>query len=73
MAKWIKSIEQEINAKEGRVNNLRARITKLQSQPDPDLAQIQELEEDIRELERQLESDRPQLPAFEEEFLAVCT
>jgi septal ring factor EnvC (AmiA/AmiB activator) len=85
MAKWIESIEQDISAKDRRIANLRERIMKLESQPDPDLGQIQELEDDIRELERALESDRPQLAAFQgaasrrsrgseaEQFQAVCT
>ncbi|GAB3092712.1 hypothetical protein [Lysobacter terrae] len=73
MADAIKFIRQEIQSKEARIRMLTQRLEKLQSQPDPDLSQIEEIKADIRELESQLEStDRPQLSAFEEEFAASC-
>lgn len=72
MARAIKHIEQEISAKTHRVTNLRERITRLESQPNPDVTQIQELQNDIRELEDQLETDRLQLGAFQDEFAASC-
>lgn len=72
MARAIKHIEQEIKAKERRIQNLTERLKKLQSQPNPDLTQIQEIKKDIQELEDQLETDRPQLNAFQEEFAASC-
>ena len=72
MARAITHIEQEIAAKERRVEVLGERIAKLQAKPDPDLAQIQELEGDIQELEEQLKTDRSQLGAFQEEFAASC-
>lgn len=72
MARAIKHIEREITAKERRVQNLTERLEKLQNQPNPDLAQIQEIKKDIQELESQLKTDRPQLNAFKEEFSASC-
>lgn len=73
MADAIKFIRQEIRSKEARIRMLTQRLEKLQSQPDPDLSQIEEIKADIREFEGQLEAtDRPQLSAFEEEFAASC-
>lgn len=72
MARAIKHIEQEIKAKERRIQNLTERLEKLQSNPHPDLAQIQEIKKDIHELGDQLATDRPQLSAFQEEFAASC-
>ena len=72
MAKAIKHIEQEIRTKERRIRSLSQRIQKLQSVPNPDLIQINEIKADMQELEDQLEMDRPQLSAFQEEFSASC-
>ncbi len=72
MAKAIEFIEQEIKAKERRIETLTARLKKLRSQPNPDSAQIQEITTDIKDLEDQLEMDRSQLKAFQEEFDASC-
>jgi hypothetical protein len=73
MADAIKFIEQQIKSKERRIRILTERLTKLQSEPNPDPDQIQELRADIQALEDQLEmTDRPQLNAFEEEFAASC-
>ncbi|MET0582750.1 MAG: hypothetical protein ABWX88_06820 [Pseudoxanthomonas sp.] len=72
MAKAIKHIEQEIKTKERRIRSLSQRIQKLQSTPNPDLIQINEIKADMQELEDQLEMDRPQLVAFQEEFAASC-
>ncbi|HZF41052.1 MAG TPA: hypothetical protein VE715_19675 [Blastocatellia bacterium] len=72
MARAIKHIEQEIKAEERRIQNLKKRLRQLQSQPNPDLAKIQEIKTDIKELEVQLEMDRSQLNAFQEEFAASC-
>ena len=72
MERAIKHIEQEINAKELRIQNLTERLKKLQSNPNPDPAQIHEIKKDIQELEDQLERDRAQLNAFQEEFSASC-
>lgn len=73
MAEAIKFIGQEITAKERRIQTLMERLKKLHSQPNPDPAQIEEIEQDIQELEDQLEmTDRPQLNAFQEEFAASC-
>jgi chromosome segregation ATPase len=73
MAEAIKFIKQEIKAKEARIRVLTERLEKLQSQPNPDPDQIQEIKADIQELEDQLETTaRPQLNAFEEEFAASC-
>ena len=69
----IKFIEQQIKSKERRIRILTERLTKLESQPNPDPDQIQELRADIQALEDQLENtDRPQLSAFQEEFAASC-
>ena len=72
MDKAIQHIEREIKAKERRIANLRERTETLVSQ-NPDLAHLRELEKDIGELEDQLETDRFQLAAFQEEFAASCT
>jgi chromosome segregation ATPase len=72
MARAIKHIEQEIKAKERRIQNLKKRLGQLQSGPNPDLAKIQEIKTDIKELDVQLEMDRTQLNAFKEEFGASC-
>jgi len=72
MAKAIGHIEQEIKAKERRIRSLAERLGKLQSQPDPDPLQIQQIKADMQELEDQLKTDRPQLNAFQEEFAASC-
>ena len=72
MAKAIKHIEQEIEAKERWIRNLKERLEKLQSQPDPDPLQIQEIKADMQELEDQLKTDQSQLNAFQEEFAASC-
>ena len=68
----VKHIAQEINVKESRIQNLTERLKKLQGHPNPDPAQIQEIKQDIQELEDQLERDRAQLNAFQEEFAASC-
>ena len=72
MERAIKFIEQEITAKESRVQDLKERLSKLQSQPNPDPAQIQEISTDLQKLEDQLDTDRSQLNAFQEEFAADC-
>jgi chromosome segregation ATPase len=72
MADAIQFIKQEIEAKRGRLRKLKRRLEALLSQPDPDQSLIQAVEEDIRELEDALETDRAQLNAFEEEFAASC-
>lgn len=72
MADAIQFIKQEIEAKRGRLRKLKRRLEALLSQPDPDQSLIQAIEEDIRELEDALETDRAQLNAFEEEFAASC-
>lgn len=72
MGRAIKHIEQEIKAKELRIRTLKERRDKLQSQPNPDPAQIGEIEKDIKELEAKLELDRAQLDAFKEEFALHC-
>jgi predicted nucleic acid-binding Zn-ribbon protein len=72
MERAIKHLEQQINSKEHRIQNLTERLKKVQSHPNPDPAQIQEIKKDIRELEDQLERDRAQLNAFQEEFAASC-
>ena len=73
MADAIKFIKQEIKSKEARIRILTERLQKLQSQPNADPDQIQEIRADIQKLEEQLEmTDRPQLIAFEEEFAASC-
>jgi chromosome segregation ATPase len=68
----IEFIKQEIEAKSARIQVLTGRLQKLQGQPDPDLAQIAQIQADIQELETQLASDLPQLAAFENEFSASC-
>lgn len=72
MAKAIKHIAEEIKAKELRIRSLEERLEKLQSHPDPDPLQIQQIEADMQELEDQLKTDRAQLNAFQEEFAASC-
>lgn len=72
MADAIQFIKQEIEAKRGRLRKLTRRLEALLSQPDPDQSLILAIEEDIRELEDELETDRAQLNAFEEEFAASC-
>lgn len=72
MAEAIKFIGQEIEAKEARIRILSERLGKLQSQPHPDLDQIQEIKTDIQDLKDQLETDLSQLNAFQEEFAASC-
>ena len=72
MARAIEHIKQDINVKGRRIQTLTERIKKLQSQPNPDWALIQDLKTDRQELEDELETDRSQLAAFEEEFAASC-
>ncbi len=72
MADAIQFIKQEIEAKRGRLRKLKRRLEALLSQPDPDQSLILAIEEDVRELEDELETDRAQLNAFEEEFAASC-
>ncbi len=72
LARAIAHIRQEIGTKESRIRSLTERLGKLQSQPNPDMTQIQEIKKDRQELEEQLEMDRPQLNAFEDEFAASC-
>ena len=72
MARAIKHIQQEIKAKQGRVRNLSERLKKLESQPNPDKAQIAEIRGDIQELEGELKTDLSQLNAFQEEHAASC-
>jgi hypothetical protein len=72
LEKGVMFIEQDIARKERHIEVMHERIDKLKSAPNPDLALIAELEGDIRELETELESDRPQLMAFREEFSASC-
>ena len=68
----IKAIEQEVENKQRRIDTLRQRIEKLQARGEPNTALIAELSGDVQELETELESDRPQLAAFKEEFSASC-
>ena len=72
MARAIKHLREHLDRKSRRVGILQERLEMLKEQPTPDQAQITELENDIRELEEELESDRAQLAAFEEEFAASC-
>jgi predicted nucleic acid-binding Zn-ribbon protein len=72
MAKAIKHIEQSIKAKEHQIRSLTERLEKLKSQTNPDPIQIQEIEADRQKLEEELNNDRPQLIAFQEEFAASC-
>lgn len=72
MGRAIKHIEQEIKAQELRIRTLKERRDKLQSQPNPDPAQIEEIEKDIKELEAKLELDQAHLGAFKEEFAIHC-
>lgn len=72
MKRAINHIQQEIKAKESRVRNLTERLQKLQSQPNPDQAQLQEIRGDIQELEGELKTDLSQLNAFQEEHAASC-
>ena len=55
------------------MRRLEREISKLQSQPNPDTAQIQLVREEIAKLNDELETDRAQLNAFQEEFSASCT
>lgn len=68
----IKAIEREVENKQRRIETLRQRIEKLQAGGEPNTALIAELSEDVQELETELESDRPQLAGFQEEFSASC-
>jgi chromosome segregation ATPase len=72
MARLIKALKQEIKDKEQRILTLNGRLSKLQSQPNPDPALIQEIKADIHDLEAQLPTDRSQLEAAENEFAASC-
>ena len=65
-------LKQDIKVKGRRIQTLTERIKKLQSQPNPDWALIQDLKTDRQELEDELKTDRSQLIAFEEEFAASC-
>jgi chromosome segregation ATPase len=70
--KAIEDLRKEIPRKEKQESALESRISQLQSQPNPDTAQIQLLQEQLAGLKNQLETDRAQLNAFEEEFSASC-
>jgi hypothetical protein len=72
LARHIAYLKQEIRNKEHRIRTLNARLSELLSQPNPDPAVIQEIRADIQELEVELETDRPQLNATEEDFAASC-
>jgi chromosome segregation ATPase len=72
-AKALKQIEKDIRDKERRVRALGDEIGDLQRQPKPDQAKIQELAQRRQELESELETDRSQLGAFQEEFSASCS
>jgi predicted nucleic acid-binding Zn-ribbon protein len=73
LKKGIEHIAKEIKSKEETVRRLEREISKLQSQPNPDTAQIQLVREEIAKLNDELETDRAQLNAFQEEFSASCT
>ena len=71
--KAIQGLGKEISRKERQESALESRISQLQSQPNPDTAQIQLLQEQLADLKNLLERDRAQLNAFEEEFSASCS
>jgi chromosome segregation ATPase len=72
MARLIESLKQEINTKQRRIQILNERLIKLQSQPKPDPVRVQETQAEIRELKDQLQTDRSQLDAAENEYAASC-
>lgn len=72
MERAIKFIQKEIRAKERRTQSLTERLEKLQCKENSDAAQIEEITADIQDLQGQLENDRAQLSAFQEEFTASC-
>ena len=69
----IEQIEKDIKEKERRARALGDDIEKLQRDPEPDQAKIQELAQKRQALESELETDRIQLGAFREEFSASCS
>jgi hypothetical protein len=71
--KAIEDLRKEIPRKEKQVSDLQARIHQLVSQPNPDAAQVELLQEQLADFKVVLESDRAQLNAFEEEFSASCS
>lgn len=72
MERAIKFIQKEIRAKERRTQSLTERLEKLQCKENSDAVQIEEITADIQDLQGQLENDRAQLSAFQEEFTASC-
>ncbi|HEY7153625.1 MAG TPA: hypothetical protein VH575_06680 [Gemmataceae bacterium] len=72
MARSIQFLKREIEAKKRRRRQLEGTLQKLLSQPNPDPALVQDLKRHIQELETELESDRTDLSAFENEYAASC-
>ncbi|MDP8909799.1 MAG: hypothetical protein M3N47_11960 [Chloroflexota bacterium] len=72
MERLIRVVEREIAANGRRIDDLTERITELQSQPNPDLVQIQALEALVQELQDAVAQDRRDLDVLEEEFQASC-
>jgi chromosome segregation ATPase len=72
LAGSLRQLEKEIKDKDRRIQTLKARLEKLQSQPDPDPDHIEEIKADVQDLETQLETDRPMLKAFQEEYRSLC-
>jgi chromosome segregation ATPase len=71
--KAIEDLRKEIARKEKQVSDLQSRIHELVGQPNPDAAQIELLQGQLADFKIDLESDRAQLSAFEEEFSASCS
>jgi hypothetical protein len=68
----IKQMERDIINKERQIRSNIQLIDRLESQPNPDTALIGELKRLNDRLQNEIDSDRPQLGAFQEEFSASC-
>ena len=67
LAEGIRDWEKEIERKKRRIQILRERLDKLQSQPNPDLTQIGEIKTDIQELEDGIESHQQTIQHLSDE------
>jgi uncharacterized small protein (DUF1192 family) len=70
---WIERGRAEIKSKEGLIADLQTRIKVLQAEPTPDLSTIHGLEARVAALQAELNNDRLQQEAMEEEYLAECS
>lgn len=72
MARWIAATRKEIESKERRIHALESLLREIKADPASSAAYVEAIEKEIAALASELEVDRHQLQALEEEYAASC-